>query len=412
MAWLAQAADYYVATNGNDAASGASAAPWRTIQKAVDSILAGDVIYVRSGTYDGAVISKAGLAAAPKTLRAEPGAAVLLNRLGPLNRRNSVLEVEDFNSAPSNWVIQGLEITGGPRSGIDIREATNVIVRWNRVHHNGRTGIFSAFTEHLLIEYNESYENGEHGIYVSNSAQHPVVRGNVLHHNFSAGVHMNGDLSAGGSGTIYAPIVEGNYIYSNGVGGAAGINCDGIEDGILRNNLLWDTRAGGITLYAIDGAVGSRNNLVVNNTIIMAATGRWVILLPASPDGVPHPVGNRIFNNVLYTPHTFRGSIAFHSAGPGAAQSDYNIIVGRFTFDEGDSNVDLATWRAITGNDQHSFIATPEELFVSPAGAKFRLRPGSAAANTGTFVFEVTNDIRGGSRPRGGVHDIGAYETF
>lgn len=408
----AQAAEYWVATNGNDSASGSSAAPWLTIQKAVDAILPGDVITVRAGTYAGAVVSNPGTAAAPKTLRAERGSIVLLNALGPQNRRNSILEVESFNTPPSYWVIEGFHISGAPRSGIDVREATGVVLRWNHVFNSGRTGIFSAFAEHLLMEYNESHHNGEHGIYVSNSAQHPVARGNVLYSNAVAGIHLNGDLSGGGSGTIYAPIIEGNYIYSNGSQGAAGINCDGIEEGIIRNNLLWDTKAGGITLYAIDGAVGSRFNLVVNNTIIMAPTGRWVILLPASPDGVPHPVGNKIYNNILYTPHTFRGTIAMHTASAATAESDYNIVVGRFSFDEGDTPVDLSTWRSLTGNDQHSFIGTPEELFVSPLGAKYRLKPGSLAANAGRFLLEVTKDIRGDSRPRGGAHDIGAYETF
>ena len=45
------AADYYVATNGNDGAAGSLAAPYATIQQAVSVMGAGDACYVRGGIY-------------------------------------------------------------------------------------------------------------------------------------------------------------------------------------------------------------------------------------------------------------------------------------------------------------------------------------------------------------------------
>ena len=42
------AADYYVATTGNDSNSGTQAAPWRTIKHAVDKMVAGDTTYVKA----------------------------------------------------------------------------------------------------------------------------------------------------------------------------------------------------------------------------------------------------------------------------------------------------------------------------------------------------------------------------
>ena len=48
----AQAATYYVATTGSDYASGLwPASPFRTIQKAMDTAVAGDIVYVRGGVY-------------------------------------------------------------------------------------------------------------------------------------------------------------------------------------------------------------------------------------------------------------------------------------------------------------------------------------------------------------------------
>ncbi len=45
------AADYYMATNGNDANAGTLAAPFASVQRAQQAAVAGDTVYVRGGTY-------------------------------------------------------------------------------------------------------------------------------------------------------------------------------------------------------------------------------------------------------------------------------------------------------------------------------------------------------------------------
>ena len=52
LAPAAWSATYYVANNGNDAANGTSlSTPFKTIQKAMNTAVAGDTVYVRGGTY-------------------------------------------------------------------------------------------------------------------------------------------------------------------------------------------------------------------------------------------------------------------------------------------------------------------------------------------------------------------------
>ena len=46
-------------------------------------------------------------------------------------------------------------------------------------------------------------------------------------------------------------------IYDNGRGGGSGINCDGVQNSLIRNNLIYNTHASGISLYRIDGGGGS-----------------------------------------------------------------------------------------------------------------------------------------------------------
>src|SRR6476646_2454589 len=91
---------------------------------------------------------------------------------------------------------------------------------------------------------------------------------------------MNGDVSMGGDATITSTVVEGNYIFNNGVGGGSGINMDGGERAIIRNNVIGNAHARGISSYQIDGCICSRNNTVYHNTIVVAADGRWAINIP------------------------------------------------------------------------------------------------------------------------------------
>src|SRR5689334_21541756 len=65
------ATTYYVATTGSDSGAGTLAAPFATIQKAIDTVAAGGTIAVRGGTYAltaNLQITKSGTAAAPITL--------------------------------------------------------------------------------------------------------------------------------------------------------------------------------------------------------------------------------------------------------------------------------------------------------------------------------------------------------
>src|SRR5262245_32698313 len=50
------AATYYVATTGNDGNPGTQAQPWLTLQKAANTVVAGDTVYIRGGTYSSSSI--------------------------------------------------------------------------------------------------------------------------------------------------------------------------------------------------------------------------------------------------------------------------------------------------------------------------------------------------------------------
>ena len=66
----ANAANYYVATNGSDTGAGTLASPYKTIQEAANVAQAGDNVYVRGGTYRETVtVAHSGTSSAPITFQ-------------------------------------------------------------------------------------------------------------------------------------------------------------------------------------------------------------------------------------------------------------------------------------------------------------------------------------------------------
>jgi len=419
----ASAATYYVATNGNDLASGSSSAPWLTLQHAVETIAPGDTILVRSGSYAGCRIRNSGTSSAPKTLARDVGATVLINVPGPQNGHSSLIEIENGSgSEVTDWIVDGFEVANSPHHGIDIRITNRITIRNCYVHNSAPsgtgTGIFLAFSAHPTIEGNESAFNTEHGIYQSNSADYPTIRGNRCHHNNSAGIHMNGDLSSKcpcgttvRDGIISFAVIENNILYENGTAGGSAINADGVDDSIFRNNLLYDNHASGISLFSTDGAHGSSRNKVYNNTIVQAANGRWCVNIPGKGNK-NNPTGNIVKNNIIYTERVDKGSIAVYSSAAGVLTSDYNVVVDRFSTNGGNSVTStLGQWQAL-GQDSHSFISTASALFVDPANHVYQLKTGSPAIDAGANLSpDVVSDINGLARPQRAAYDIGCYET-
>jgi hypothetical protein len=393
----ASALDYYVRNGGSDANDGQSVATaWATLGHAADLVDAGDTVHVLDGSYQGFDLRRSGT----------PGNPITFVAAGP-----NVLITADNGVTPdginvenaAHVVIDGFVVNGRTRAGIRAAVAEFVTVRNCRTGFNGVWGIFTGFVDDFTVESNETHGSvAEHGIYVSNSGDRPVIRGNLVYDNHGNGIHMNGDQSQGGDGLISDALVEENVIYANGAGGGSGINMDGVTDSRVQNNLLYDNHASGISLYRVDGAAGSTGNIVVNNTIINAADGRWAVNINNGSSG------NTVVNNILYTFHSFRGAIAIDASSRPAFVSDYNSVMDRFSTNGGNTVTDLSAWQAL-GYDTHSFLAAPPDHFVAP-GTDFHLLAGSPAVDAGTPGDAPPSDLDGNPRPIGAAFDLGAYE--
>jgi len=398
---LARGAEFYVAPAGSDSNVGSAAAPWQSLQHAADVVAAGDRVIVRSGSYTGFYLDASGSPGSPIEFFAEPGAQI--------TTQNGVTPDGINLEAASHVIIDGFTVAGMPRTGVRTVGSSSdfaefVTIRNVHTANNGKWGILTGHVDDLLIENNEtSGSMDEHGIYVSNSGDRPVIRNNVSWGNRGNGIHMNGDRSLGGDGVITGALVSGNRIFDNGLGGGSGINMDGVQDSRIENNLIYQSHASGVSLYQIDGGGPSSGNVVVNNTIHQDSDGRWAINIQNGS------VNNTLLNNILVTQYSFRGAIDVSASSLPGLVSDYNAVVSRFTTDGADTILSLAQWQAATGQDAHSLVATPAELFENWSAGDYRLRPNSPAIDKGTSMLAPPVDLFGAPRPASAV-DIGAIE--
>ena len=405
---LAYGATFYVAETGTYSGDGTQARPWPTPQYAANRVRAGDSVIILDGKYLPFRIDRGGSPEKPIVFKAANRHGAYVEGSSKEGGRNAGIHVlADY------IVIDGFRVTGTGKIGVgergirvsgahnDVRQGN--MVRNCLVRNAGWNGITTSFAEGVVIEYNDVADTQEqHGIYVANSADNPVIRGNTLHKNRMAGLHMNGDLSIGGDGEIRNALIEGNVIHNNGHGSSA-INMDGVTNSTVRNNLLYNNANQGIACFKGDGATASYNNKIVNNTVIM-------------PPGSSHALrfkhgstGGFVRNNVLI--HLGDGdSIGIDSLSVKGFSSDYNVV-GRF--EDAGTMIGLTEWRKRFGQDTHSIQADMRALFVDPrlqGKADFSLKPTATAVDAGIPLTEVSNDIRGVPRPQGRGYDIGAYE--
>lgn len=393
------ATTYYVSPSGADTNPGTQASPFRQIRRALQSMGAGDTALVADGSYLGFnIANKNGTAGAPITVKALGTGAQVTPTTDRVDNRDTI-----FITFSSYLVIDGLSSFNANRAAVRIDESPHTTVRNGVFGNNAVWGIFTDFSDDLLLEYNECYGSiDQHGIYVSNSGDRPVVRGNICHDNHDCGIQWNADVSMGGDGIISGGLLENNVCYNNGTGGGAALNLDGVQDTIVRNNLLFNNHASGLVCYVADGAAGPHGMVIVHNTIDMPASTRWCVNMGMTTGP------NLIRNNILINRDSYRGCIDYYTPDDLAnTDSDYNVLA-KITTDDGDTITTLAQLKAL-GKELPSIAATPTALWANPA-PDYHLKTGAPAVDIGDNANSAPKDLDGQTRPQGTKVDLGCYE--
>jgi parallel beta-helix repeat protein len=415
---------FYLAPNGNDDAEAVSGAEFATLRKALGTVWYGDTLIIRNGFYPGGATLRRGCPPdRPIVIRGESRYAIIT---GSGTARDG-LTLADC----SNVILDGVNVTRAERGGIVLSHSDHIQVRNCVAYNNGKWGIFTDFASDWIMENNECFGSQvEHGIYHSNSGDNFVFRNNYLHHNSGCGLHMNGDPDYGGDGVEQFGLVEGNLCEANGatLGGAA-INMTHVQDVIVRNNVVLNTLAGGITFYQDTGehSQGSKRALIMHNTLInQKDRGRTgVNIMPTSEKAV-------IVNNIFVV-GGHRGAIEVNSDYMNTIISDNNVLWGSASDAiierDRETRISFDAWRQLSGQDAHTVIADPG--FVSYAYGDLHLTKNSPAVGIAMGLEEIKARLRqlggfdwtlkklaelpdvdrdGVQRPAGKGRDAGAYE--
>ena len=397
------------------------------LQKVLDAAKPGDVVQLADGVYAGGInMNTSGTAGAPITVRGNAAKAVIDGG-----------KWDGFVLWGSWVVVEGIRFQNAGRAGIGAlasaeKPSEHVTVRNCVCADNGKWGVITSHTYWFTVEDNECFgSKDEHGIYVANSGDDPVIRRNRLHNNAANGLQLNGDPECGGDGVISRALIEKNIIWENGrPNGGSGINLPHVQDALIRNNLIYNNYASGISIYYDVGepAAVSRRNKVVNNTFYFRpGEGRYCLNLKRSTSDTT--VKNNIF---------FGGSYSAAYVDPTCLVGldiDYNVYAehpGYFLLGDGSSpdeerakafreagfevktekgvEVTVESWKK-KGYDAHSSFGVAPK-FADMEKGDFRLAAGSVGSGSGVALPElVTEDIEGKPRPKEGAWDCGCYEV-
>lgn len=260
---------FYVSPAGSDAAAGTGTRPWRTIQKAIDTLRRGERALVRAGTYtQDLVIARSGRKRLPITIAAVRGERVILHAAStsgdtyPLRITTGAAYVR-----VQGFVIEYARGTSSTNVYFE-GSAHDIELSGNEIRYSQDQGIFSErTTSRLLILRNRIHDNGlghesgqhqSHGIYLEGTDHY--VANNIVHdHPFGFGIqvypHNRGSVIVNNTvvGSAHSGIV---------VGGDAGVS-----DITVRNNILAFNRKYGVQTDSAcpEGPVVVDTNVIFGN---------------------------------------------------------------------------------------------------------------------------------------------------
>ncbi len=420
---------YFAMLSGDDdTGDGSWANPWRTIQKAANSLTPGDIAYIGDGVdqttpsdYNAVVnLGRDGTADNPLALVVYPGATSQVGN--PSTDRAFWYWNMETGSYAMHWVVAGFRVTTGA-VGIPASSGTRVVGNYvTAPQGNGMDGAIDVFGNDVYILGNELTQVGA------------ASCSKLYHTIYAKGVRQDDPPRAP---TEANREIGWNYIHDNQTNRAINIYSEQaysafIEQHRVHDNVIINQHGDGIMLgYYVTG-----DNWIYNNLIIQAGLG------PEWEDDASYHTGIHIgtgheevtqtrlyiYNNTLYG-NGWSGAV--YQGETGSLLFDPNALTLSTTV-YFSNNIIYATGEpylagestALPGGDYRNCwygeSLTPawdttaidaDPQFVGAGGFDFQLQNGSPCIDAGkNVVTVVASDILGVPRPQGLAFDIGAYE--
>ncbi len=402
---------FYVAVDGNDSNPGTIDSPWRTIHHAVDSVEAGDTVYIRGGVYHESVdIDVSGSATAgPVTFQSYPGEGAILDGGGltpPTTDIRGLINIE----GESYVTVKGLEIRNYQTANADATPSgiwitgtgSHIQIMNNLVHNIGTTAEASgnalgiavygtesnAALDNVTISGNQVHDlktGNSESVTVNGNVTNFAINCNVVHDVDNIGIAVMGfeevasdpavDYARNGTisrNTLYNISTKTNPAEKNQYN-ADGISVDSSSQVIIEQNLIYNVDIGIEIASQHKGHnahdVSARNNLVYHANSVGITIGGYA----RNVGGADHCtiVNNTLFQNdtrntgsgefqIQYyaTDNVFKNNIVSASSqglfvndyskdGPDPADLDYNLYFSQVSMSKAEF-----VWR---GKDHEGF---------------------------------------------------------
>lgn len=420
--------DFYVSPTGNDSDPGTKDAPWRTLQKAAESVNPGQVVVVKEGMYDEYItISGNGSSENDRVIFFSEtlyGAACLGFKIS-----GSYVKIDGFTveaDGVKNWTgiyidkasyvdVINCFIKECPMGGIRSAGTENNRFIDNKIVHNGQYGI-SLIGSNGLIEGNEIsstvqyHPKGNEPGFTGADADglrifgaYNIIRGNAVKNiadpEDSGNIDPHSDCiqtwdgESQGRPVMTNTVIEGNFFSVNHPSGKgimiSALNGNACHDLMIKNNII-EFRDIGISAYN-----GEYYNIFVYNNVFKAKIedASW-----GTSVSFKNIENYALINNVTVDCHPEHRHIK-----EGSGTVDYNIAWNS------DGSVPVLV-PAIQANEQRG--VNPEfVLYTGGYGENdYHLLSGSPLINKALTLEEVSDDFDLVSRPQGDGYDIGPFE--
>ncbi len=382
---------YYVATNGNDKNSGVEESkPFRTIQRGIDAIRAGDTLLVRDGVYRESLnIKKSGTAANPITIAPHGnGSPVIDGKEERIGKAGALITV----SKSDYLTFKGFELRNSGGRGIRVQGSSHVTIEDCQVHECQSGGVFANGNQHLkvvgcnvhhcasqflsvggraftvavfirrcqdtTIENNRVYENSGEGISIDRGCQRATVRRNICYDNRDVQINVVSAKEVAVDSNLCYHTGRQEYINLDGkraYGIAKSDKKQYQEKGVwhtqsltVTNNIVVgcgagfgaDNTAGSLTNFVLAhntfvNCIGAgieinskfkHNNTIVENNLIAATNGNKLVDAPSESIVWRHNLWSNRPSNGVFNPNT-----DVVAPNPGLANMDAPVVAGQLS---------------------------------------------------------------------------------
>jgi Protein of unknown function (DUF1565) len=464
---------FFVATNGSDANPGTQARPWRTIQKAANTVPPGSTVEIRGGTYhERVVVRVSGAPGAWITFRNHDSEHVRIDGggLGPfdgiagliaIDSRSYLavrgLELAHFHDFADSFVPAGVFVTGTAHH-IDLRDLDvhdiqtksadahgiavygtsgdrpihDVVIDGNTVHDNrlgsSESVVVNGNVRGWAITHNHVYRNDNIGIdaigFEGKAPRNDQARDGVIADNLVTDIDTIGnpayeeeDGNCRCADAIYIDggrdiLIERNTLLRSNIAlEIASEHAEGSASNVLaRDNLLADSTTIGLAMGGYDRERGSTINArVVNNTLVNNDT-----LHTGSGEIL---LQFQVYDSLILDNVVVANDQAILMANP-YTENAGNVVDANDWWVSG-ARPSAATWqwKNVTydsfGAYRRGTGNDAHGLFANPRlGPGGRLLPGSPAIDAGIDTpLAGATDLYGAPRRQGRAIDIGAVES-